>query len=83
MYQFVDVPKDIVEISNESNSCYNKGKTLARDKALVCSSTFITGVTRFLSLSPAELHSLMSTGGNGLVSHHMRTGSPIDDSDLM
>jgi len=24
VYQFVDVPKDIVEISNESNSCYSK-----------------------------------------------------------
>jgi len=25
VYQFVDVPKDIVEISNESNNCYTKG----------------------------------------------------------
>jgi len=24
VYQFVDVPKDIVEIANESNSCYSK-----------------------------------------------------------
>jgi hypothetical protein len=24
VYQFVDVPKDIVEISNESNNCYSK-----------------------------------------------------------
>ena len=25
VYQFVDVPKDIVEIANESNNCYSKG----------------------------------------------------------
>jgi hypothetical protein len=24
VYQFVDVPKDIVEIANESNNCYSK-----------------------------------------------------------
>ena len=27
VYQFVDVPKDIVEIANESNSCYSKGQS--------------------------------------------------------
>lgn len=29
VYQFVDVPKDIVEIANESNSCYSKGKPVS------------------------------------------------------
>ena len=73
VYQFVDVPKDIVEISNESNSCYSKGELTEK---------FLRNPTDPDIAWHLELHGLMSTG-NSLVSHHMRPGSPIDDSDLM
>jgi len=33
VYQFVDVPKDIVEIANESNNCYNKDIHLVNNGA--------------------------------------------------
>jgi hypothetical protein len=33
VYQFVDVPKDIVEIANESNNCYNKELVLVNNGA--------------------------------------------------
>lgn len=78
VYQFVDVPKDIVEIANESNSCYSKGQYFR----------FFFGSCSLTSLSPngTELHGLVSGGSPmmGMRSNdHLRGSvSPIDE-DLL
>jgi hypothetical protein len=77
VYQFVDVPKDIVEIANESNSCYSKGEsgTVGEDDPF--------SHPNCVSL---ELHGLVSGGSPmmGMRSNdHLRGSvSPIDE-DLL
>lgn len=77
VYQFVDVPKDIVEIANESNSCYSKGESHLGEKRLPKSNSYYV---------PPELHGLVSGGSPmmGMRSNdHLRGSvSPIDE-DLL
>ncbi|RWS13264.1 ecdysone-induced protein 74EF isoform A-like protein [Dinothrombium tinctorium] len=56
VYQFVDVPKDIVEISNESNNCYGKGTaicTLETMERMVRLIVIIVTITRMFAPRPS------------------------------
>ncbi|CAG2162580.1 unnamed protein product [Oppiella nova] len=79
VYQFVDVPKDIIEINADSNNCYNS-KVHHQMKESLVSSHHLNNASNVCQSSPSTTGSPVGAGGGG-GGHHQSVVSSVDNNN--